>query len=250
MAIKITPGPLVADGTRITVTGDISSFVSGTDVANIGRNEASAGGILNFVTSATDPPPASQRDRTTLWFARGDGRLYKWTLNPTGVTGGRWLSISERREALFHITGEATAPKNELCWLSTSDNASEPNPVQRQRFGHRVLSLAAFAEGSASSRALMIGPFRIVRDEDTAVGSFAVGVELGFATLAVDSTSSPLTMVGKTTSDLTSQAQHIQNAFDWESTYTGLGYVTESGPKVDGQAVDVFFFGDPTHLTG
>lgn len=250
MALIITPGPLAADGTRITAEGDISDFISNTDVRNIGRAEATAGALLDFVTSATDPPALADRSRSTLWFERGNGRLQKWTLNPTGPTGGRWLAVSERKEALFHVTGDGPAPKNHLAWLSTSDDPSEPNPVVLGRFGLRTISLAATAVGSASSRALLIGPFRVVSDEDAAVGDFAVGVEVGFTQLAVTSTDSPLSMLGKNTTEVGAQGNPTQNNYDWDAGYTGLGYITQSGPKNTGQVVDVFFFGDPSHFTG
>ncbi len=108
----ITPGPVPADGTRIKIAEEMTAFVQGTNITSFGNDEF-AGAPIDFVISATDPPATSARTRATLWFARGEGKLYRWTLEPqksafwspseaASNTGseGHWLSLSNRRDML------------------------------------------------------------------------------------------------------------------------------------------------------
>lgn len=122
MGLLVTPGPLpVQDGQRLHVEPQLTAFVNGTNVANIGRREFE-GSIIDLVTSATEPPATADRTRSTLWFKRGEGVLYKWELNATGATGGRWLAISTRR--VIHIVGEGGVSAGQLLWPDTT--LSEP----------------------------------------------------------------------------------------------------------------------------
>ena len=111
MALRITPGPLPADGARIKIEQVMTSFVQGTDITNFGPTEFSDGPV-GFVVSQTDAPATDTRGRGTMWFARGEGKLYKWTPEPVksafwspseaGVNQSEalWVAISDRKEAM------------------------------------------------------------------------------------------------------------------------------------------------------
>lgn len=111
MVLRITPGPLPADGARIKIEQVMTAFVQGTDITNFGPNEFSDGPV-GFVISQTEAPATDTRGRGTLWFARGVGKLYKWTPEPvrsnlwtpseSGVNQSEalWVAMSDRKEAI------------------------------------------------------------------------------------------------------------------------------------------------------
>ncbi len=112
MTLRVTPGPVPADGTRIIIAEAMGDFIRGTRFTNFGPDEF-VGEPIDFIISATEPPATDVRTRATLWFARGQGKLYRWTYEPqksefwapseaASNTGSdaHWLAISDRRDML------------------------------------------------------------------------------------------------------------------------------------------------------
>jgi hypothetical protein len=70
MALTVIPASsfLPEDGSRVT--------------PNLGIGEFTDPGV-NFTYAATDAPATNLRDRSTLWFKKGEGVLYKWDIQPS-----------------------------------------------------------------------------------------------------------------------------------------------------------------------
>lgn len=97
MALRISPGPLPPDGTRIKVDETMLAFVGGTTIENIGAADITTG-TARFIIAATEAPATEIRTIGTLWFERGRGALWKWT--PVPFLGGvhnetefRWCQL-------------------------------------------------------------------------------------------------------------------------------------------------------------
>lgn len=245
MGLLVTPGPLpVNDGQRLHVEPQLTAFVNGTNVANLGRREFE-GGVVDLVTATTEAPPSNERTRSTLWFKRGEGVLYKWELNPTGATGGRWLAMSTRREKLVHIVGNAGPGANQVLWPDTTLSEAR---VASGRFERMVMSFAATASSSAYPRAGLIGPFTVV-STGGGVGDLLIGLEVGFGDLRVVEGMPALANVGKSTSNLSPDFDQVSDPYAGTdmSESLGLGWLADSGASGSGNQLG-FFFGEPTNL--
>lgn len=130
MALDITPGPLPDDGQAVDVSPDLTAFVEGTTFDNFDLDNFT-NTWTPFLISQTEPPAAAFRRPGTLWFKRGEGRLYMWTTAlPSSATivgpdvgadppvatgevvwpapGADWVSLSDRREVYVRYFGNAS----------------------------------------------------------------------------------------------------------------------------------------------
>jgi len=124
VALKITAGPLPDDGTRIKVEDILESYVEGTALADIGLSALSN---VTLVFSATDPPATSTRDRTTLWFERGRGRLQKWTIIPTPSDATSFSDIASGEGRWCEMSGDK---RQYLLCVATTSGVTEGNILQ------------------------------------------------------------------------------------------------------------------------
>ncbi len=127
MPLKINPGPLPNDGSRINVDDVFTAFVNGTNVFDFGLENFTDSGV-GFMVSSTDAPATSARTRSLIWFKRGEGILYHWhvftpTSGPTsGVTNGRFLAGSGSRK---DMVVEAAFPVDKGDPVFIDSSASE-----------------------------------------------------------------------------------------------------------------------------
>lgn len=109
MALTVNQGPRPGPNNLDPVdpATEIEAWVNGTTVFNI-PNSAFRGGGLSFVFTSTDPPASADRFPGALWFKRGDGRLYQWSVpdSPSGLTftSADWVAVSDRRELWVRLT--------------------------------------------------------------------------------------------------------------------------------------------------
>jgi len=213
MAIQITPGPLPADGARIKIEEALTAFVQGTTITNFGAEEFE-GEPIDFVISQTDAPSTDSRTRGTLWFARGEGKLYKWTPEPvdsgnyfpsepgTNQSEFQWMAMSDRREQMVRCRWgwgqyERLRPNTTASeWAMTED-------VSQERWS-LIMCATAQTDGPVNTgngdygwvpttmdetfhltHAEFIGPAMISTDTNTD-GQYAVVVDCGFATALVN----------------------------------------------------------------
>jgi hypothetical protein len=209
MVLKITAGPLPADGERMKIEEAMTAFVQGTEFTDFGPDEF-ADGPVGFVVSATEAPVTDIRDRGTLWFKRGSGKMYKWTpqairseffspsLAGADVSEFQWVAMSDRKEALV---------KCRWGWLDNmvlrmnSANSEWKFEISKDQFGagtpRRTLVMASTAgtEGGAGlgfefQNARFMGhhmhtdPIMIALD-NAADGDYKVVLEVGFGTCLV-----------------------------------------------------------------
>jgi hypothetical protein len=238
MAVVITPGTLNAnDGDRIHVANVISEFVRTTTLTNFGAPEL-LGGSISVVISQSEAPNVAHR--AAIWFARGEGVLYKWTLNPTGATGGQWVAMSTRREHLALIKGACL--ERSLVWPpgGISEFNSSIGRHNRTTFAY------AATEDSGHSRGSMLGPWGSVQ-VPTSGGSFIPVVTMGYTrvrTAAMPALGNFGKNIGDALSDL---AVYVPDPFSSSWSEVGIGYLTESGAS---GAVEqgCFIFGESTGM--
>jgi hypothetical protein len=221
MAVVITPGTLNAnDGDRIHVANVISAFVRTTTLTNFGAAELLEGASISVVISQSEAPSAAHR--AAIWFARGEGVLYKWTLNPTGATGGQWVAMSTRREHLALIKGACLA--RSLVW--PPGHVSEYNASIGRH--NRITFSYAATVNSGYSRASMLGPWGSVA-VPTSGNSFIPVTTLGYTRIRTAAMPA-LGNFGKNRGDaLSDLAVYVPDPFSSSWSEVGVGYLTESG---------------------
>lgn len=114
MALTIIPRWVPKDGPGFRAERDLKRFVESVEISGLGASNF--GTDLNFVTSQTLEPSGATRG--TLWFRRGDGRLYIYDKDFYGSHSydssysgtGLWVALSDRKDLLVRTT--------------TSDNAT------------------------------------------------------------------------------------------------------------------------------
>jgi hypothetical protein len=127
--MRVVQGVLPENGAAIDPSTFLEAWIASTQVFELGPEAFK--GSLQFILSQTDPPSMAQRQYSTLWFKRGEGRLYVWDYNDqplgpteTGLNADRlnWLSISDRRD----IWGQAVEamPAGTPFYYAYSTNAS------------------------------------------------------------------------------------------------------------------------------
>lgn len=197
MTIKVSPGPVPADGSRIQVQQTMDRFVGGTRVFDFSE-ENFVDADLKFLTSQTEAPASPSRG--TMWFKRGEGRLRQWMPHPTDSgASGAWVKLSCERELLAKIRHPVSP--GELLWMDTSP--SEPHLGVNEQDSLVFMNLAGalavfdtetdlsfYAVGNQTSasvhwddlRTRPAPPFFIALDTAT-TAQFAVVHELGYASI-------------------------------------------------------------------
>lgn len=139
MALDIQVGSLPEDGTRFNPEEALTAFVNGTRLSNFDSSHF-AGGAVDFVFSATEPPAVVTR--ATSWFKRGEGTLYHALFftpqeGPhSGATQWCWVAASgSRKEILVEYRFPVRRPGGVL--RQTGEN--HPGIYGVQRMAHRFL---------------------------------------------------------------------------------------------------------------
>lgn len=108
MALNIEPTFLPADGPF--ERGDLERIVEGISISGFGADDF--GDIGGGAVASTEPPDTPARG--TLWFKRGDGRLYQYVTAFHTVQGedsassgsAHWVAISDRRDIIVRYGGQ------------------------------------------------------------------------------------------------------------------------------------------------
>lgn len=226
MTIEITPGPLPDDGTRINIESVLSAFVSGTQIVNFGVDDFS-GGDINFVVSATDPPATDSRTRATLWYKRGEGRLYKWEIFPfptgtSGTTDGAWLAMSDRRDVL--VKQVRTVEVGDLLTIAHDADTFKMELAQDGRW-------TALMQATGSTDIVhLLDPFYVALTTDP---TYAPAVEWGFCTAKITGTGQLVYAMRST--DSPTNVLLATGPSGWTNSTTVVGILSESGASETAQ---------------
>lgn len=197
MAITITQGPLPADGSLVDPSIFLAAWINGTTVVNL-PGGAFVGGSLQFVVSSTDVPALAERTVGLLWFARGEGRLYKWDRPdlPSGLTysNADWIPLSDRRMLWGRAATDValgapvvfaapSAASNSDFVTTTAGTVGEAPPCR---------PIWAFTTGSGVSGGLnpqanRVSEANFIAYETALSGTLFRAVELGFITALMGS---------------------------------------------------------------
>jgi len=199
MTLEVTPGPVPADGTRIVVEDAMRAFIQGTEFTNFGPEEFE-GEPVAFVISQTEAPATNLRTRGTLWYARGDGHMYKWTPEPlrdenwapseagSNVSQFQWMSMSDRKEVMvrcrwgweagYKVRGNTQASewKVELAqgedrWTLICASTAGSNTAWNDGLG--------FGEAAFMTHAALMDPC-FIATTDATDGQYSIVVDHGF----------------------------------------------------------------------
>lgn len=112
---------LPQDNTRVDPSTFLEAWVTGIQVYDLPVG-AFTGGSLQFIVSSTDAPATNERRNGTLWFKRGEGRLYIW--DQSQVSGGTkgWLSLSDRRDIWVGNLRHVAPPGTPLTFNESTSN--------------------------------------------------------------------------------------------------------------------------------
>lgn len=194
MALKISPGPLAEDGSRINVAAVLEAFVEGTVISNIDASGL-AGGDAALVITQTDAPATDSRTRATLWFARGEGALYKWTGIPTPtaisdsinlhklinwpISEFRWVQLSgTKREYLQHHNSERTS---EFYVMQPTTRLTEPRHVRSDDNQYMFTLQGNRGQASSLGNNFVMDPVMVApTDLGVPTGSVEAYVDFGF----------------------------------------------------------------------
>lgn len=271
MALIISPGVPPEDNARIQIENDLSSFIRGTDITNFGAAEF-AGEPIDFVSAATDPPATDIRSRGTLWFARGEGVLYKWTPEPirselfapseagTNVSQFQWVAMSERKEAMVRCRLGWGA--YELIRPNTAASEWKMEPAQGEERYTVVCCSTANTDGVASTgfdfadtvhfhHASFVGPGYITT-ETNADGEYGVVVEAGFCTGLVQGPgpggTEPMLAFHFTDGDPHTVLK-ASNSSAMTNSAVVLGCIAQSAPSAASQQLQVLFYASCTNMS-
>lgn len=193
MSLILNQGPLPNDNTVVDPFTFLENWINNTTVAGL-PSGAFSGGTLQFVYSQTNPPALAERFLGMFWFARGEGRLYKWDAPdlPSGLTYSTrdWVPLSDRRvvwaRAVTNVplgapvafASPSAASNMDILTYSASANNSEdalPRPIW---------ALSTFSGGSGQSNASsnFISETNFIAYETALSGTLFRAVELGFVT--------------------------------------------------------------------
>lgn len=199
--LRIVQGSLPTNGDVVDPSLFLEAWVSGSSIFDMGPG-AFKGGTMAFVVSATDPPALQDRQRGTLWFKRGEGRLYLWDQNdlPSGASSAdervtNWISISDRRDIWVKAT-ETTFQGTplQLCHSGASNTEHEVTTglvtlgadmtyrvkwaVTHRAGPHNSVPVADALDGKVSE-------MLFIALESAASGAMLRAVELGFCNVAM-----------------------------------------------------------------
>lgn len=122
--LNISPGPIPKDGVGVTPDVDLPAAVNGTEVNNFDQTH-----FVNtwspFLFSQTDAPASNIRRPGTMWYKRGEGRLYIWNTQlpivssavidgflVEGEPGYGWQCVSDRKEIYCRMINPSSLAKN------------------------------------------------------------------------------------------------------------------------------------------
>ncbi len=233
MALEITPGKLDAeDGQRIRPEPVIPDFVRGTKITNFGLDELGAG--IGIVISSTEAPSSPRRN--TLWFRRGNGRLYKFDIVPNAsVTEGRWVSLSERRDAL--VLYNTTIASGEVLVRDTT----ETNMSVIGRFNRHLMKVVGNRRGDEVIDAGdHIPPYFVAQTEGT-TGDVHVVTEVGYVdTIACGATGPAHGVLSLGMAD-TRHLLVVDDPYPTPSTRSLVGHIVQSEATLGTQKLTTFF---------
>jgi hypothetical protein len=192
VTLKVVPGSLPADGSRINIQDTLDTFIGGTRIHDF-RVQNFASSAMSFVLSTTEAPTTNQLHRGLLWFKRGEGRMYRWTPRPveSGATGA-WVSCSVRKEMLVQMRHPVTP--GEILWSDPSPSEYKLANNESKEFiciklagaNHTFNSTEYTADSNATAAAhfedMKLRPFPpyFVANESVAASNYGVVTELGF----------------------------------------------------------------------
>lgn len=199
MPIKITPGPLPEDGTRIQVQSTMLAFVGGTTITGFGIGNFPVDSTVNFIITTTEPPASETRHRGTVWFERGSGALWNWhpVLLPTGVTTGsaptdfRWVQVGgkKRSQVAFvnrpALQGELLGILSEISGGLTAIPAgsvtdSKFKTIRSIEDQHTLVFSSTNPNSSQMGRNFVIDPITVAESNLTAGSEYVSVVEWGY----------------------------------------------------------------------
>lgn len=247
MALRITPGPLPPNNTRIDIDRVLTAFIQGTTITSFPR-ESFDSDQVTFVISQTDAPATSTRTRGTLWFSRGEGKLKKWQILPTpevsflGVTEqatvqpgeGRWVSISDRRERVVHYNGGVDAGD----WLRMTTRVTEWKVLPNTN-GTYTLSMMATMPSSLRpiAETHIVDPISVAQT-DGSDGHFQVAPEFGFVPANVTGgLAGEPCYLGDFGNNAQARASHLSAA---TTTNAIVGFVSQSDASTSARVAVVF----------
>lgn len=187
--IKVSPGPLPADGTRINIQAVMDSFIAGTRVFDFDESHF-ADADLTFLSSQTDAPEALTAG--AMWFARGEGKLKR--CQPHGQDSGAscsWVTCSDRKELLVYCRRPWAA--GEVLWIdSTYSEARTKTNEQGSAIYLRLAGHDSFLATDETAvsierslwdirRLQPVPPYFIANDTGES-GSWAVVTDVGYCT--------------------------------------------------------------------
>jgi hypothetical protein len=199
MSFTVVQGPLVNDHVAVNPSQFLENWIAGTSVYGLGAG-AFKGGTLQFVISSTDPPDLNHRQPGTLWFKRGEGRLYIWDQSdlPSGVSDAgaqnvNWLSLSDRRD-IWVQTVEALPAGTPLYFayshpqsgtgadLFTETAHSLASADDDPFYGRTLWTMSAFAgpNGTTGLKSCMTDSVVFTLLDTSSSGAKARAVEFGF----------------------------------------------------------------------
>jgi hypothetical protein len=182
MALNITPGPLVNDGSTIAPNVDLKNLVQQTQITGFGIEQFGSDSEAGFIWAATDPPPLANRSHTTRWFRRGEGVLYRWDMwSESGVSLGAWVACGGRKDYLAWIADGCHMNKGDVLFHAHHrDNVTfNGRPMDYHRY---ILEVATT---SATFRQLPVMPFFVALTEASG-GTYMPLVEWGFCAINTD----------------------------------------------------------------
>lgn len=209
MTLRITPGPVPSDGQRIVIEDAMRSFIQGTTFTNFGPDEF-VGEPVDFVYSNSEPPATNVRTRGTLWFKRGEGRLYRlvvepvrsevWAPSEAGANTGsetHWLAMSDRKDQLVKCRWGWAA--GERVRINTTQSEWKYEVSQPIADEHRYTPICASTAGTDGgnglgfdfdnavflNHAVLMDPTFIALS-DASDGEYAVVVDCGFVDAFVE----------------------------------------------------------------
>lgn len=177
MTLEITPRWIPKDGPGFRPERDLRRFVENVDISGFGASNFESN--LSFVTAQTEEPSGATRG--SLWFKRGDGRLYIYDMDFYGphsydsaYTGtGLWVALSDRKEVLVRLYTSDNAtltitpywPSVFSAFASASTNVTTqtyrhvPQTQRRGSFGDRLFKMPVWRDiADRTSAVTLSGP--------------------------------------------------------------------------------------------
>jgi len=178
MSLTIEQGPLPQDGQRVDAAIFLEEWVSNTDVR--GLDPTSFAESIRFVSSQSLAPPTT---RGSLWFKRGEGKLFFGDVFDRGVSprypgdlNFYWMSLTPRRD--FVVEADGVAAKGGVMHLSQDGpgGAQVLNSYFEDSKGRRIPSYRQDGQGLANRYGAYMG----IALETRITGEAVACVDWGF----------------------------------------------------------------------